>query len=216
MHLSDVLLGVSDWISVWSSGENRTRCVETQLSHRNRRGGGDMEQTGNSFLTKAIKANGLVTYTSKNHLVKVLKGTANVYGNVKDFFRADQLVREEGWGDLDFLCWNTELQPRPKGLGRTGTLPQISNMPSSAAVVSFAFSGGPGMITMPFGPCSSNTLLNQNLDTLHRDMNLQNSVTFQPLPIETCAKEALKNKGVEVKTGPHIQIRLLFTYLYIR
>lgn len=39
MHLSDVLLGVSDWISVWSSGENRTRCVETQLSHRNRRGG---------------------------------------------------------------------------------------------------------------------------------------------------------------------------------
>lgn len=49
-------------------------------------------------------------------------------------------------------------------------------MPSSAAVVSFAFSGGsPAMITMPFGPCSSNTLLNQNLDTLHRDMNLQNS-----------------------------------------
>lgn len=103
LHLSDVLLGVSDWISVWSSGENRTRCVETQLSHRNRRGGGDMEQTGNSFLTKAIKANGLVTYTSKNHLVKVLKGTANVYGNVKDFFRADQLVREEGLGDLDLL-----------------------------------------------------------------------------------------------------------------
>lgn len=89
-------------------------------------------------------------------------------------------------------------------------------MPSSAAVVSFAFSGGPGMITMPFGPCSSNTLLNQNLDTLHRDMNLQNSVTFQPLPIETCAKEALKNKRVEIKTGPDIQIRLLFTYLYIR
>lgn len=86
-----------------------------------------------------------------------------------------------------------------------------------AAVVSFAFSlGSPAMITMPFGPCSSNTLLNQNLDTLHRDMNLQNSVTFQPLPIETCAKEALKNKRVEIKTGPHIQIRLLFTYLYIR
>lgn len=55
-----------------------------------------MEQTGNSFLTKAKKGNGLVTYTSKNHLVKVLKGTANVYENVKDFFRADQLVREEG------------------------------------------------------------------------------------------------------------------------
>lgn len=161
-----------------------------------------MEQTGNSYLPKDIKANWLVTYTSENHLVKVLKGTANVYGNVKDFLRADPLVREEVWGDLDVLHWNTELQPRPKGLGRMGTLPQISNMPSSAAVISFAFSGGsPAVITMPFGPCSSNTLLNKEPGHPTSKMNLQNSEVWWSDRTKLCSGIELEGCHVSATTN---------------
>lgn len=74
-------------------------------------------------------------------------------------------------------------------------------MPSSAAVVSFAFSGGsPGMITMPFGPCSSNTLLNQNLDTL-LDMNLQNSEVGRSDRTKLCSGIELKGCHVSTTTN---------------
>lgn len=61
MHLSDVLLGVSSLMSVWSSGENRA--TETEA-----RGAGDIEAMGNSYLPKSITANRLVSYSSRYHL----------------------------------------------------------------------------------------------------------------------------------------------------
>ena len=59
MHLSDVLLGVSSLMSVWSSGENRATETETR---------GDIEAMGNSYLPKSITANRLVSYSSRYHL----------------------------------------------------------------------------------------------------------------------------------------------------